>query len=165
MMEVEDMYALAGAIYRDKFKGCAIERDVLLQEGVIGILRAEKNYDASRGDFRTFAYSYALWGMMDYYNKEKSEVFSCSPLDDYIAVLKCDMVIEDNGYGLDKICEGVFKDEKKKAIVGLYFENKNYSEIGRCVGVSKQRVGKVLAEMKTRVRDKYIYRDDNIMER
>ena len=163
-MEIKEMYALAGAVYRDNFKGSCVDRDDMLQEGVIGILRAEKNYDESKGSFRTLAYLYALWGMMDYYNKEKAERINNVSLSDYENILKCEIDLRES-CGLDKICRGVFKDGKKKDIVDLYLSNKSYEEIGKNVGVSKQRVGKVLGELKDKIKSNYIYVDENIMER
>lgn len=163
-MEVEEMYALAGAVYRDNFKGGYVDREDMLQEGVIGILRAEKNYDASKGSFRTLAYSYALWSMMDYFNRESAETKARVSLSRCDELLGYDIDVNEY-YGVGEICMGAFKDRKKRRMVELYLDSKSYREIGDDVGVSRQRVSKVISELKVAIKDKVADYDEEGIKR
>lgn len=126
-------------------KNKELQKD-LIQEGYVGLLKAEKNYDSTLGvEFLTYAYPYIKDHISRYYKKNKEQNIKLE--EEMYDNVNLDSVCFDD---IDNFLEGCSEDTKK--IVHLIVdEDKTYREIAEQLGYSKSKVSYILSKDKDKL--------------
>ncbi len=120
----------------------------LIQEGYLGLLQAEKNYDESKGvKFLTYAYNYINYNMLHYY-QNMTEDKTC----------KLDIEAKSNDDILKKIIDSEQLEQalnecssECKEIILLRLDGLTVREIAKRKGYSKSKVSYILSKEKDKL--------------
>lgn len=116
-----------------------ISREDLIQEGMIGLCRAWRNYDDSYGvKFTTYATKYLKGCMYEYIQKNIMEM---EDIMDYELELESDDNYEDIIYS---ILECVM-DHREREILLLKLSGLSNKEIGKLYGISGERIRQIIS--------------------
>ncbi len=159
------------------------DKDDLIQEGMIGLFKAVRDYDPGRdASFRTFAdlcVSRQMYTAIQASNRKKH-----APLNSYISLYsKMGDTDEDKEFSLDQILEDMNDrdpesmvidrentrdieefienglSEFEKAVVELHMTGMSYVEIARVLGRDEKSTDNALQRLKNKIR-KYISKDN-----
>lgn len=161
---VEDNMKLVYYVYKKVFsiKDGGREREELIQEGMLGLVKASLKYDKSKNiTFATFAYQCILRQMQMYLRNNKPRL-EASPLS-LSATIKDvegdqltigDMVATDDD-GLEterQIFDELVLSDKEREVLEYRYMGYKQDEIGKIMGISRQRVSKLTFTARNRWR-------------
>lgn len=138
------------------------DKDDLLQEGFLGLLKAADSYDGARGSFKTYAYVCIRSKIISAVKSAKS--YKNKPLIDYVSIYgpstELQKLLSDDPE--DKLIDGENSAEFIQAInkklskleiivLKLYLEGLSYAEIGARVGRDGKSVDNAMQRVKKKI--------------
>lgn len=138
------------------------DKDDLLQEGFLGLLKAADSYDSARGGFKTYAYVCIRSKIISAVKSAKS--YKNKPLIDYVSIYgpstELQKLLSDDPE--DKLIDGENSAEFIQAInkklskleiivLKLYLEGLSYAEIGERVGRDGKSVDNAMQRVKKKI--------------
>jgi RNA polymerase sigma factor (sigma-70 family) len=153
----EEMMAMANAVYNSKFRGQRVlDRLDLVEEGVVGIIRAGERYDESKGKFSTYAWKSAYRKMLRAVMRESGKVANTVYDYDFDCIGE-----EDDDYDERKIVSvgivGKLRELNKNdnEILNELLACKKQNDVAKEFNVSTQRVSKVFRDFKNSVNERF----------
>lgn len=130
--------------YKNKYKDLNIPFEDLVQEGFLGILEAEKRFDASKGiKFSTYAFYWIKKKILEAIQIEKRQFLNSFELNEDI-VSENDLVVGEIKNKENSLFHHIFEKELsplEQKIFTLFFqEQKTLSEISKELGIRRERI-------------------------
>ena len=157
---------IAKLVYQRYFKDFAQHKEDLIQEASVRLWERRPEYDKSKSEYQTWAWTVSKDAMIDFLRKEKRHCNNISIfteiVDDksYIDILTveqdtADLELQKYIALLNTVRRRITKlDGRPKKIIEMYMRRRSYQEIADCVGIAKQNVGEcVKAFRKSIARD------------
>lgn len=150
--EFEELSKMANLVFRKYFLRYKQFKDDLIQEGIIQMWRSSTRFNKDYNvKLSTFFFVVCLNAMRLYLRKEYKNMNNVE-LDESICIIDkvdvMDKVIQQENF--ENICKEVCFLDKK--IIGLYIQGFNFTEIGKCLGYSRQyitqRFNRICEDMK-----------------
>lgn len=151
------MIKMCTAIYNERFRGCKVERDELISEGVYAMCKYSSRYDKGYGvSESTYLYNCACKRMLYYYNKQRKYV-DLIHLDeyDYDFVGAEDEKMGNYNNDLERLKAVSIGGKSGKRIIQMIMGDMQICDIAKELGVSRQYVSKVFTKWKNKVNEKY----------
>lgn len=156
MINFDDNVNLVFYIYNSKFNNSKYIKEDLIQEGMVGLLKAINGFDENRKiKFTTYAYKIIYNTMLNYIiRKEQKHNLHCVPIDNIENDLTDDF-IEKNELILDldiieKFINSNYCDDKfTKNVATLYFfKNVNQYEIAKIFLCSQTKICRTIKKLR-----------------
>lgn len=134
------------------------EREDMLQEGLIGLLKAVRTYDSTKAGFSTYAVTCmknSIITALRRYNHGAAELPSANPLEE-MAGMEADspegiFLVEESGKLLhDRLFKALSPLEKK--VFELYLADVSYSEIGARIGKDVKSVDNAVQRIRSKLK-------------
>jgi len=141
-------------------------------EGWVGILKAAKSFDPTKGvKFETFAYIYVYGYIRNFLKREFLQKRGINGMsrNNWDTEFENVKMIEDESLELQSVsCQEIinsnFTDSKTKLIMADFFiKNKNYRQIGIDHGVSHEWARKIVERGCHKLKEKYGKNENNII--
>jgi RNA polymerase sigma factor (sigma-70 family) len=168
--------AMGTDVYKKWFSGFERWKEDIIMEAVAGFIGAEDKFDDDRGvSFSTFGYLCAKNRVLKYLRGERKyygKVSDADLDDDFVSDIACDEY-DDNRLGeeyykkqVKKLREvsGIMRP-KASAIANDILNCESFSSIAKKYGVSRQRVSQVASYIKKMARERFEFKDGEMVER
>lgn len=137
-----------------------IHKQDLIEEGMVGLVRAVKAYDSSRTTFSTFAYKCIANEMMRYLkhlfsDPQNNSVSLDTPIKRGDETIKLENVLEardeydENKYTITSLL-GIPLTEEEKDIIWYKYMGYNQAEIADLFKTTRQNISRILKSITTR---------------
>lgn len=145
----------SGIIYKISNAYCSTknDREDLVQEIIYQLFKSGKNYDASYR-FTTWMYRVALNTAISFYRQQNKAVSTISMNDNIDVEDKTETAHTDENITLLQQYISELK-ELDKALMILYLEAKNYSEIAEITGITETNVATKISRIKEKLKQKF----------
>ena len=127
-----------------KYKDEGVPFEDLVQEGFLGLLEAEKKFDASKGaKFSTYAFYWVKKRILDAVRKEKIQtLYSVELNEEILENLPVEKTHENNDLDISSFNKILSSLEQE--ILNLHFwEGKTLSQISKDLGISREKVRQI----------------------
>ena len=146
-MEIERLctvYLPLIKLIASRYTGRGVPFEDLVQEGLMGIIEAEKIFDASKGtSFSTYAIWWIKKKILESIRNEEKQSLNALPLSEAIL----EVSIEKKSYGcvyLDELLHNKFLSSLEQKILKLHFrEGMTLDELSRDLGIKRERVRQI----------------------
>ncbi len=135
----------------------AIKED-LLQEGLIGLLKAVRSYEKEKAQFSTYAVTCmknSIYSALRRYNRNAAELLSASPLDELESTEAQSpegmfLEIESGKLLHDRLFKALSPFESK--VFELYLADVSYSEIGKRLGKDTKSIDNAIQRIRAKLK-------------
>lgn len=173
-MSGEEMIRMARAICKATVSGRVASSDDLVSECLVGIMEAQEKYDESKGCLSTYMWVCGRNRVLMYLRRERKHVANVVDKDIWeMSEWLCEKEERVDVVGIDNI-EDVFNEliscdcrQKERAIAMQrdIIGGMTNQEVADKYGVSRQRVSKMVVDLRNRIKENYDYKDGLLIKK
>lgn len=164
-----NQYANMVIKFANKYSGYDFKQESLVSEATIGLLKAAKNYDETKGaSFFTYAYGYLQWYISDYvenYGKKIKMLNNPENLaldaneEDFVASSETDVETACIDNDLRQKLKNIIMNlpEPKKTIMqNVGIDEISYNKVGEKLGLSGERIRQIFNDTVNELKKKFM---------